>query len=133
MKSYIKDLLIKGCGVNEQTIGKYIPFHHRERLTSQDRFEIVLYLYAQRFGDKALAMLIETYRLDEPKQANGHDDAAYYDINSEDIDEVFYAEYRELAFREKLDILVQRVYQQYKGFSVVDEIKEQRIDGFSGE
>ncbi|WP_330163559.1 pilus assembly protein CpaF [Paenibacillus woosongensis] len=132
VKSYIKDLLIKGCGVNEQTIGKYIPFHHRERLTARDRFEIVLYLYAQRFGDEALAMLIETYRLDEPKRANGHDGAAYYDINSGDIDEVFYAEYRELAFREKLDILVQRVYQQYKGFSVVDEIKEQRIDGFSG-
>ncbi|GAA0137250.1 hypothetical protein YSY43_40910 [Paenibacillus sp. YSY-4.3] len=131
VKSYIKDLLVKGCGVNEQTIGKYIPFHQRERLTAQDRFEIVLYLYAQRFGDEALAMLIEIYRLDEPKQLN-EQDAAYYDINDEDIDEVFYAEYRELDFREKLDILVQRVYQQYKGFSVVDEICEQRIDGFSG-
>ena len=33
---------------------------------------------------------------------------------------------------EKTDIIVQRIYQHYKGFSVVDEIRDQRIDGVSG-
>ncbi|AZK49078.1 pilus assembly protein CpaF [Paenibacillus lentus] len=132
VKSYIKDLLLKGCGLNERTIHHYIPFHQRELLTSQDRFEIILYLFSLRYGDEALSMLIDTYRLDVPKHSDDFDHAAYYDITSEDIDEVFYLEYRELDFCEKLDILVQRVYQNYKGFSVVDEIREQRIDGFSG-
>ncbi|WP_234404938.1 P-loop NTPase family protein [Paenibacillus bouchesdurhonensis] len=131
VKSYIKDLLLKGCGLNERTIDNYIPFHQRDLLTAQDRFEIVLYLFSLRYGDEALSMLIDTYRLDLPKESN-FDHAAIYDITGEDIEEVFFLEYRELDFREKLDILVQRVYQQYKGFSVVDEIREQRIDGFSG-
>lgn len=132
VKSYIKDLLLKGCGLNESTIDNYIPFHQRELLTAQDRFEIVLYLYSLRYEDEALSMLIDTYRLDEPKQSDELEQAAHYEITSDDIDELFYLEYRELDFREKLDILVQRVYQQYKGFSVVDEIREQRIDGISG-
>lgn len=132
VKSYIKDLLLKGCGVNDHTIDNYIPFHQLELLTPQDRFEIVLYLFSLRYGDEALSMLIDTYRLDVPKHLDDTDHASHYDITSEDIDEVFYLEYRELDFREKLDILVQRVYQQYKGFSVVDAIREQRIDGFSG-
>ncbi|WP_055107985.1 P-loop NTPase family protein [Paenibacillus ihumii] len=131
VKAYIKDLLLKGCGIDAQTIDRYIPFQRRELLTPQDQFEILLYLYTQRYGDEALMMLIETHRLDEPKYSAGGQDR-HYEITAEDIGHVFYAEYRELEFREKLDIVVQRVYQQYKGFSVVDEIREQRIDGVSG-
>ena len=55
-----------------------------------------------------------------------------YEISGEDIDYCFGREYRQLSFEEKLDIVVQRVYQSYKGFSVVDSILEQRIDGVSG-
>lgn len=132
VKSYIKDLLLNGCGMNDNTIGHYIPFDQRELLSAQDRFDIILYLYTQRYGDEALAMLIETYQLDEPKPSAGDHLSFHYEVTADDIEEVFYLEYRRLDFREKLDILAQRIYQQYKGFSVIDEIREQRIDGVSG-
>ena len=54
-----------------------------------------------------------------------------YAVTAEDIAYIYESE-RPLLFPEKLDIVVQRIYQQYKGFSVVDEIRDQRIDGISG-
>ena len=37
-----------------------------------------------------------------------------------------------LDFDDKLEIVVQRIYQGYKGFSVIDDIRDQNIDGVSG-
>lgn len=132
VKSYIRDLLLDGYGVSEENIDEILPFHDRDRLTAQDRFEIILYLFTQRYGEEALATLIESYELDEPKSSSEGDGTYTYDIDEEDIEHIFYLEFRQLSFLEKLDIVVQRIYQEYKGFSVVDEIREQRIDGVSG-
>ena len=132
VQSYIRDLLLEGYGVTEESIEHIIPFHQPVRLTHQDRFEIIFYLYRQRYGDDALTVLIEEYELDEPKQTNEEEEGYMYEISGEDIDYCFGREYRQLSFEEKLDIVVQRIYQSYKGFSVVDSILEQRIDGVSG-
>ena len=37
----------------------------------------------------------------------------------------------ELSFSDKLNILVQRIYQHYKGYSTIDEIRDMNIDGVS--
>lgn len=37
-----------------------------------------------------------------------------------------------MEFDDKLAIVVQRVYQHYKGFGVIDEIRDMSIDGVSG-
>ena len=37
-----------------------------------------------------------------------------------------------LSAEDKTQIVVQRIYQQYKGFSVIDEIRDMKIDGVSG-
>lgn len=131
VKSFIRDLLVGSYGVHAQNIDRIIPFDHRDRLTSQDRFEIVLYLYEQRYGGEALTCLIEEYGLDEPKARAG-EEGETYEIGIDEVDLVFYREYRLLTFSEKLDLVVQRVYQMYKGFSVIDALREQRIDGVSG-
>ncbi|WP_410768608.1 ATPase, T2SS/T4P/T4SS family [Fontibacillus sp. BL9] len=132
VKSYIRDLLMKGYGITEENIDRIIPFQDRERLTTEDRFDIVLYLYEKRYGCQALSALIEDYGLDQLKELPGEEEAGIYEMNSEDVDTVFYREYRLLSFPEKLDLVVQRVYQMYKGFSVIDTIREQDIDGVSG-
>ncbi|WP_414859325.1 ATPase, T2SS/T4P/T4SS family [Paenibacillus haidiansis] len=132
VKSYIRDLLVSGYGITEHNIDHIIPFRNREKLSPQDRFEIVLYLYGQRHGAEALTALIEEYELDSPKPSPDEEEADIYEINADDVDVVFYREYRLLSFQEKLDLVVQRVYQMYKGFSVIDVIREQRIDGVSG-
>ncbi|WP_223066248.1 ATPase, T2SS/T4P/T4SS family [Paenibacillus caui] len=132
VKTYISDLLESGYGLTKEELDHIIPFENRERLTPQDRFEIVLYLYKQQYGDKALAVLIEHYSLDAPKLSGSGDGSFRYEIDQDDIEHVFYMEYRKLDYSEKMDLVVQRVYQLYKGFSVIDEIRDQLIDGVSG-
>ena len=37
-----------------------------------------------------------------------------------------------LSFQDKLSIVVQRIYQHYKGYSSIDEVRDMNIDGVSG-
>ena len=37
-----------------------------------------------------------------------------------------------MAFSDKLNVVVQRIYQHYKGYSSIDEIRDMNIDGVSG-
>ncbi|WP_340030586.1 ATPase, T2SS/T4P/T4SS family [Paenibacillus sp. FSL K6-1122] len=132
VKNLIGDLLTRSIGLNKSNVDEVILFAEPDLLTIQDRFEIVFYLYRQQFGVDALSRMIDTYDLGRLKMEEGTDDGGSYYISEEDIQYVFECEYRELGFREKTDIIVQRIYQHYKGFSVVDEIRDQRIDGVSG-
>ncbi|WP_340029177.1 ATPase, T2SS/T4P/T4SS family [Paenibacillus sp. FSL H7-0940] len=132
VKNLIGDLLTRSIGLNKSNVDGVILFAEPDLLTIQDRFEIVFYLYRQQFGVDALSRMIDTYDLGRLRMEEGTDDGGSYYISEEDIQYVFECEYRELGFREKTDIIVQRIYQHYKGFSVVDEIRDQRIDGVSG-
>lgn len=134
VKSYIRDLLVCSYSFSENHVDQVIPFHDRSRLTVQDRFEILMYLYGLRYGEDALSQIIAEYQLDVLKTMDDgdQDSSPKYEISDEDIDAVFYREYRMLSFQEKLDIIVQRIYQSFKGYSVIDIIREQRIDGVSG-
>ncbi|WP_458462059.1 pilus assembly protein CpaF [Paenibacillus sp.] len=132
VKNLIGDLLTRSIGLNKSNVDEVILFAEPDLLTIQDRFEIVFYLYRQQFGVDALSRMIDTYDLGRLRMEEGSEDGGSYYISEEDIQYVFECEYRELGFREKTDIIVQRIYQHYKGFSVVDEIRDQRIDGVSG-
>ncbi|WP_405169915.1 ATPase, T2SS/T4P/T4SS family [Paenibacillus sp. FSL H8-0280] len=132
VKNLIGDLLTRSIGLNKSNVDEVILFAEPDLLTIQDRFEIVFYLYRQQFGVDALSRMIDTYDLGRLRMEESTDDGGSYYISEEDIQYVFECEYRELGFREKTDIIVQRIYQHYKGFSVVDEIRDQRIDGVSG-
>ncbi|MDF2589597.1 MAG: cpaF1 [Anaerocolumna sp.] len=65
IKEYIKDLIQIKYHVNEQNIDQIIPFHNEKKLTPQDKFEILLYLYKKLHGLNALDILINTYELDK--------------------------------------------------------------------
>lgn len=132
VKQFMADLLVKSYGLTEEHIDEAIPFEDIERLTPQDQFEIIFYLYQKQYGQEALSQILEHYGLDEPRIVKGYGDQPVYAVTAEDIERIFMAEYIKLDFEEKLEIVVQRIYQQYKGFSVVDDLRDQRIDGISG-
>ncbi|MCM3783870.1 CpaF/VirB11 family protein [Neobacillus mesonae] len=132
VKNLIADLLIHSYGLSEENINEAIPFESAQNLSIQDQFEIVFYIYKQQFGTEALSNLIDTYDLAELRSREGDNAQDSYVITDEDIRYIFSCEYREISFIDKVNIVVQRIYQQYKGFSVVDEIRDQRIDGVSG-
>ena len=37
-----------------------------------------------------------------------------------------------MTLSDKINVIVQRIYQHYKGYSSIDEIRDMNIDGVSG-
>lgn len=131
VKEIIFDLLSKEYGVDETNVSKAIPFDIPSILTSQDKFDILIYTYKKEFGYEALTELIKKYDLATLKYIQGETKPCYV-ITSEEIEDIFEKENIVLSFADKLAIIVQRIYQKYKGYSSIDEVRDMNIDGISG-
>lgn len=131
VKELIYDLLAKEYGVDETNISKAIPFDTPSLLTAQDKFDIIIHEYKKTFSYEALNELIKKYKLDDLKYLEGESKPCYV-ITSEEIDDIYEAENLHLDFADKLEVVVQRIYQKYKGYSSIDEIRDMNIDGVSG-
>ena len=131
VKELIFDLLSKEYGVDETNISKSIPFDTPSLLTAQDKFDVLIHEYKKTFGYEALTELIKKYDLARLKFVDGESKPCYV-ITSEEIDEIYEKEQMQLDFNDKLEVVVQRIYQKYKGFSSIDEIRDMNIDGVSG-
>ena len=131
VKELISDLLAKEYGIDETNISNAIPFDIPSLLTSQDKFDILIYVYKKEFGYEALTQLIKRYNLATLKYIQGETKPCYV-ITDEEIDEIYEKENIVLSFQDKLEIVVQRIYQHYKGYSSIDEIRDMNIDGVSG-
>ncbi len=131
VKELIYDLLEKEYGVTESNISKAIPFDIPSLLTAQDKFDILIYCYKKEFGHEALTELIKKYDLANLKYVEGETKPSYV-ITSNEIEEIYENENIVLGFAEKLSIVVQRIYQHYKGYSAIDEVRDMNIDGVSG-
>jgi len=131
IKELIYDLLYKEYGVNEINISKAIPFDIPSLLSGQDKFDILLYMYKKDFGYEALTQMIKKYNLAELKYVEGESKPSYV-ITEAEISDIYEKENFELNFSDKLNIVTQRIYQHYKGYSSIDEIRDMNIDGVSG-
>ena len=131
VKELIADLLSKEYGVDESNISKAIPFDVPSLLTSQDKFDIIIYMYKKEFGYEALTELIKRYNLATLKYLQGESKPCYV-ITEEEISDIYEKEKMVLSFKDKLEVVVQRIYQHYKGYSSIDEIRDMNIDGVSG-
>lgn len=131
VKELIYDILYREYGADETNISKAIPFDVPSLLTSKDKFDIILYMYKNEFGNEALTNIINKYNLADLRYIKGNEKPCYV-ITEEDIDKIFEKENFILTYDDKLKVLVQRIYESYKGYSVIDEIREMNIDGVSG-
>ncbi|MCI9084742.1 MAG: hypothetical protein HFH46_03930 [Bacilli bacterium] len=131
VKELIYDLLYREYGVNETNVSKAIPFDIPSLLTAQDKFEIILYMYKNEFGYEAMGEIIKKYRLDDLKYVEGEAKPCYV-ITSDEIEAIYEQENFILTFADKLNVVVQRIYQHYKGYSSIDEVRDMNIDGISG-
>ena len=131
VKELIFDLLEKEYGVTESNISKAIPFDIPSILTAQDKFDILIYSYKKEFGYEALTELIKKYNLATLKYVEGETKPSYV-ITCNEIEEIYEKENIVLTFSDKLSVVVQRIYQHYKGYSSIDEVRDMNIDGISG-
>ncbi len=131
VKELIYDLLAQEYGVDETNISKAIPFDIPSLLTAQDKFDILIYVFKKEFGYEALSELIKKYNLDVLKYVEGEAKPSYV-ITEQEINDIYEKENITLSFGDKLSVVVQRIYQHYKGYSSIDEIRDMNIDGVSG-
>ena len=127
VKELIFDLLFKEYGVNEVNISKAIPFDIPSLLTAQDKFDILINEYKKSFGYEALNELIKNYDLAELKYVDGSSKPSYV-ITEDDIHNIYEAENLNVSFEDKMNVVVQRIYQKYKGYSSIDEVRDMNID-----
>ncbi len=130
VKELIFDLLFKEYGVNEVNISKAIPFDVPSLLTAQDKFDILINEYKKSFGYEALNELIKKYNLAELKYVDGSTKPSYV-ITEEDMHNIYETENLNVSFEDKMNVVVQRIYQKYKGYSSIDEVRDMNIDGVS--
>lgn len=133
VKNFIFDMLRNTYGVDNFNINYAIAFNNVEKLTPQDKFEILLHVYKKEYRGDALTKIITKYNLDLPKYEYDKYVPSYV-ITAAEVSNIFEKEIESdmLSFDDKLEIVVQRVYQGYKGYSVVDDIRDMAIDGVSG-
>lgn len=130
VKSYIRDILVNLYGIDEFNINKVINFDNPRELSIQDKFEILLYTYKKQYKYRGLEELIIKNKLDFPKD---NEEGITYSIKAEEIDTLYNQKVKRLVpFEDRLEIVIQRVYQNYKGYGVVDEIRDMKLDGISG-
>lgn len=125
-------------------IAENIPMEDIEQLlgladgqdpSDHTKFEIIMYKYKKKYGKGALAAWIDKNGFANEKQADGNDctsesDIAYYI----DVDELYMSYDEEdihLTNDEKIDVLAILVYQLYKGFGIVDTLREMDVNGFN--
>lgn len=132
-KAYVLDViydLLSSGSLNVETLVTIIPFDFPFRLSALDMFDGLLFKYQQQFGDQGFSKLVTRYALDLPKSYGDVTDA--YVITDSEIQHIYSLESPIFSTEEKLRLLAQRLYQRYKGFSVIDTLRDMAIDGVSG-
>lgn len=129
VREFIKDILVNVMSVNNENINIAIPFDEHLNLSSREKFEIIMQrLISEHYGS-ALSFMIEKYGLNKDR-----DKDSPININSKDIDMIYddLIGLEVIPFNEKMNVLSQIIYSHYKGFGVIDEIRDMSIDGVMG-
>lgn len=91
-------------------------------------FEAIMQNYKLRYGKSAMAQWINNYKLAE---ARLHGGVKRYYISIDDVYNTYQEEHIEFSHKEKVRLLATLVYQLYRGFGVIDTIREMNIDGLN--
>lgn len=134
-KTYVievmKDIIHQLLPEREQ-IYQIVPYHNPEILSVEDMFDVLLAYYEQEHQEKALEHLITAYGLDRVKNHIEGGQTPSYIITADEIREIYEKENISLTYEEECVLLANKVYRYYKGFGVIDRLRDMSIDGISG-
>lgn len=134
-KSTVIDLIRDFIDENvpDENVSKMIGLDDESEPSDHVMFEIIMYRYKKRYGKDALSKWIEKNNFARERIATDSDreqDKAYY-ITVDDLQQSYMDENIKLNLDEQRDILAILVYQLYKGFGIVDTMREMNINGFN--
>jgi type IV secretory pathway ATPase VirB11/archaellum biosynthesis ATPase len=126
--------------VTPENYGDIFPWDNSYKLPTQVKFLGLLYYHKESYGAGALTYLIDKYHLDQIRplitlQGDNRQDRGIY-IDYRDISAIFDSEKVVFNYELAMDVLVQMIYEEYKGNGCIDELMYQSIDdigiGLSG-
>lgn len=118
VKEHIKQWLLNQKKVEETQLDKIIPFNFPYKLSSKDKFDLLLYSFKKKYGTKAFHEMMNLF----PEKTR---------LTNRELEELFYQQELILRFPDKLEIAVQRIYEQFLGLGTIDELRDMEIDGIS--
>lgn len=136
-KKYVKAAIKNHISSEEYDIkhnyNKLIPFDRPERITSTDKTNIVLYMFMKEYGDDAFRVLFDEYELAKPMVYDGEE---AYVVTKKRMEEVFNSVFSgesslgdvKLDENDMLEIITQKIYSRYIGFSAIDLLYEMIVD-----
>ncbi len=130
-KEYIKHYIMRelselNLSVHERN--RLLPIHMPERLTAEQKFQILLYCYMKKYGKDGFYKLCEVWKL--PGEVK-REDGSYYEITAEDIHRIYAEERIDLDNRKIIEIICDIVYEGF-GHGVIDRLRDCRLEGISG-
>ena len=126
VKQTIRNIIMSKLVPNPEDYSRYIPFDNSLVLSIREKFDILLYFFTLSDKDMALGRLIDEYIYEDGVSI--HRDPCIYE---EQIENIYNRMDIFLSKSDRLEILVQRIYSQYKGLGVIDEIRDMKIEGVS--
>lgn len=128
IKQTISEILTEHIQLTETEMELLLPIRKKQQMSERDMFEIMLCCYKRKHDTRALEQWILEHRLEESRR----DGQGIYEINAEQIRKIFEEEPYRISELERLELIVQRVYADYRGLGVIDDIRDMDIDGVSG-
>lgn len=129
VQDLIKKILIEKLP-DEESVCHVLDFHS-QFIEPRIKFEIILYFYKKKYGKAALGRMIEDYGLDRERYLIEGKKRPSYAITIEDIDMIYKEQDYTIDYTVMIDMLAILVYQKYKGFGILDTIREMDINGFN--
>lgn len=127
----IRDIILQALP-NREAIYQIVAYNNEDLLSLEDMFDVLLYHYEQVYQEKGLEELIVKYDLDRPKHLIEKGQTPSYIITGEEIREIYRREAIILSYEEESILLANKIYRYYKGFGVIDRLRDMAIDGISG-
>ena len=130
------------CLTTNAALDSIIHFNNIRLLSTREIHEIIVHLYAKKYGENGFEQFINDFNLTMP--VPGDDGRLYYKVTEERIRDAIadICEGRSslgdvrLTESDKLEIITQQIYSQYQGFDCIDSLYYQHLDeidcGISG-
>ena len=118
-----------------ETVENLLGLAEGQEPSDHVKFEIIMYRYKKKYGKGALAAWIDKNGFAKERHSDAEDSSSDSDLAYfVDVEEL-YMSYEEedihLSKDEEIDILAILVYQLYKGFGIVDTLREMDVNGFN--
>ena len=134
VRNYIADLLQRKYKLTTEMIQKLFPYNEPSKLSAMDKFDILLYIYQKKYNLDAAQHFFEDNNLDRGIPSVDGTGDIHYEVSRKDIEYVF-RKHKSLVdalnYTDYISILSQRIYQETYGNGVIDDLRDQNIDGIS--